>query len=794
VTRLKPWKHAIRTACLLSSLTLLSTTACTAGPSPEAGQDLPPGAEERPPETRQALAAGLAGRGADYVPRTRHLQDDGSATFTNRLILESSPYLLQHAHNPVDWHSWGDEAFETARRLGRPVLLSIGYSTCHWCHVMEEESFEDLEIAAFINANYVAIKVDREERPDIDAVYMSAVQMLTGGGGWPMTTWLTPDRQPFYGGTYFPPRDGDRGARAGFLTVLTELRRIYIEDPDGATQQAARITEQIRKRMTPAPGEGLPDGAALDAAYARFGEVFDPVEGGTSGAPKFPSNLPLRLLLRQHRRTGDPAALDMVTLTLNKMARSGMYDQVGGGFHRYATDAAWLVPHFEKMLYDNALLTLAYLEGYQVTGDEAYAEVVRDILRYVSREMTEDRGGFYSATDADSLVPGGKREEGWFFTWTPAEIRAVLPAEQAAVVEAYFGVTEAGNFEGRSILHVTRTLPETAAALGRSAVCARARFDAARTTLYEVRRERPAPALDRKVLTSWNGLMISAFARAGFVLNDPEYVGRASSAAKFVLSTMVVEGRLRRSYNEGSARHNAYLDDYAFLIAGLLDLYEATFDASWLDHAVRLQGQFDEHYADTEHGGYFMTSDDHEALLARQKPSYDGAEPSGNSVALMNLVRLEEFTADAQHGDNARKLMRGFGSQLSRFPASVTDMLVAVEFHLAPREVVIVGGTAAQATESLDAFLGVVRTTFSPNKVLAVVPSGGDVEALATSVPWVAGKVARDGKTTAYVCERGVCKLPTTSVETFRRQLENVAVPANGGTAGAPRTPKKIGG
>ena len=405
-----------------------------------AGAEPLPGAVAIEPELAAKLATAAAARPRDEV-RTRHRRDDGSPKYTNRLVLESSPYLRQHAHNPVDWHPWGDEAFEKAAREGKPVLLSVGYSTCHWCHVMEEESFEDEEIARYLNGNYIAIKVDREERPDLDAVYMSAVQALTGGGGWPMTVWLTPDRKPFYGGTYFPARDGDRGARIGFLTLLGRLRQAYAEQPDGIAEQAARLTRAIEQGLAPAPGAGGPGPGMLIEAARFYRERFDPVNGGLSGTPKFPGSLPVRFLLRHHRRTGDGESLRMAELTLEKMAAGGMYDQVGGGFHRYATDERWLVPHFEKMLYDNALLAIDYLEGFQATGRQEFADVARDILRYVERDMTSPDGAFYSATDADSLNPQtGEREEGWFFTWTPEEIEAVLGRARAAPALAWYAV------------------------------------------------------------------------------------------------------------------------------------------------------------------------------------------------------------------------------------------------------------------------------------------------------------------------------------------------------------------
>ncbi len=763
------WPATVALALLWAPLPL----TCSVAETPEAGAGRIgplPGAPEMSDELRRGLAGALAAKGAGYLPRTHHLREDGSPEFTNRLILETSPYLLQHAHNPVNWHPWGDEAFDAARRLGRPVLLSIGYSTCHWCHVMEEESFEDEEIAAFLNASYIPIKVDREERPDVDAIYMSAVQMLTGSGGWPMTTWLTPDRQPFYGGTYFPARDGDRGTSMGFLTMLREMKRVFDEQPDQVASRARQITDRIQEAMTPEEGAAQPAEESLVLALRSYKTTFDEVHGGRRQPPKFPSSLPLRLLLWRQARSGDPGLLEMARLTLRKMAAGGMYDQVGGGFHRYSTDAEWLVPHFEKMLYDNALLTVAYLEGYQLTGEKDFARVAREILRYVAREMTSPDGAFYSATDADSRNPKGEMEEGWYFTWTPAEIRAVIGEEAGRKFEAYYGVTASGNFEGRNILHVRRPLDEVALELGLTPERLAADLAAAREKLETARAARPAPLRDEKILAAWSGLLISAMARGGFVLDDPESVARARRAADFVLTRMRRDGRLLRSFKDGTARHAAYLDDYAAMIGGLLDLFEASGEPRWLREAKSLQLQLDQHYRDAAAGGYFMTADDHETLIAREKPAYDGAEPSGNSLALMNLFRLSELTGDERYRVAARQLARGFAGVLARRPTAVPEMLLALDFDLgSPKEIVIV--SAGRRPEAAP-FLDVLRRTFVPRKVLVVVAQAeGTAEELGELIPLVEGKVAREGRVTAYVCERGACKLPTSELDVFLEQL-----------------------
>ena len=741
-----------------------------------------PGAEPFETPLQERIRAAVAAQGEDYVPRTRHLHEDGSPRYTNRLIFESSPYLRQHAHNPVNWFPWGDEPFELAAELGRPVLLSIGYSTCHWCHVMEEESFEDEEIARYMNEHYIAIKVDREERPDLDAVYMSAVQALTGRGGWPMTTWLNAEREPYFGGTYFPARDGDRGTRTGFLTLLERLSEAYRERPDDVESRAKQIVANVRRDLQNAgsAGSGPASWAMVDTAVSELASAFDAERGGLQQAPKFPSTMPNRLLLRQHARTGDEQALEMARVTLSRMAEGGIYDQVGGGFHRYSTDGAWLVPHFEKMLYDNALLATTYVEAWQLTRDPLFRRVAREVLDYVAREMTSEEGGFYSATDADSLTPHGEREEGWFFTWTPAELAEVLDTEERRLVSAHYGVSDQGNFEGRTILHVARPLPGVAREFEWTLEKAEATRTAALAKLYSKRGRRPAPLLDDKILTSWNGLMISAFARAGFVFDAGEYTERARKAADLLLTSLRKEDRLLRSYREGVARHNAYLEDYAFLIAGLLDLFESTGESRWLDEAISLQRTLDALYGD-EKGGYFETSADHETLLAREKPGRDGAEPSGNSVALMNLLRLHELTTDDRYRATAERLLAAFHTTLTRAPRALNEMLLAVDFKLGrPREVVLIHDGAAK----LAPFLEVIRSEFLPRQVL-VHATETQAKTLAEQLPILKGKRAGSEGIMAYVCESGICALPTSDAERFRSQLTK---PVDGS-----QPPEKIG-
>ena len=721
------------------------------------------------PELRAKLHEATRAKGAAYVARTRHKEPDGSPTYVNRLVLETSPYLLQHAHNPVDWFPWGDEAFETARRLGRPVLLSIGYSTCHWCHVMEEESFEDEDIARAINDGYVAIKVDREERPDVDAVYMSAVQSLTGGGGWPMTVWLTPTKKPFYGGTYFPART--------LLPLLAKLRATYADDPSGVADTAARLVADIRRHMSPEPSATVPSAVSLDAASSLYRSRFDGDHGGMRGAPKFPSSLPVRFLLRDSRRAGGAAvSLRMATVTLERMSQGGVHDQLGGGFHRYSTDERWKVPHFEEMLYDNALLTLAYLEGYQATRRSDFAAVAMDILAYVARDMTSADGAFFSATDADSLDPKGRREEGWFFTWTQAELDGALGVQNARIIASYYGVTAKGDVDGRSVLHVARAAAEVGRELGISAASVERAVADARAPLLAARAKRPPPLRDEKVLTSWNALMISAHARAALALGDATYAQRAERAADFVLRTLSRGDRLLRTYNGGAAKLDAYLDDYAFLVAALLDLHEATGRFRWLTEAIRLDAVLEQHFEDKVSGGFFATSDDHEALLARDKPTYDGAEPSGGSVEALNLLRLHELTTRDVYRARAERCLASVGQTLATSPSSLSEMLLALDFASdVPKEIVIV---TPHERDEAEPFLAKLREVFLPNRVVVVVPEGPALDELASVVPLVSSKIARGGKVTAYVCERRTCELPTTDVDEFARQLRKRAGPA----------------
>lgn len=720
-------------------------------------------------------------------PRTRHVNVDGTPRYTNHLVGQTSPYLLQHLHNPVQWWPWGDEAFAEAKRRDVPVFLSVGYATCHWCHVMEEESFEDEDIAAVMNARYVCIKLDREERPDVDAVYMQALQALTGRGGWPMSVWLTPDaRQPFYAGTYFPPYDGRRGARMGFHTVLERLGDTWRDNREQIlTSAAALTTELVAGLAAAAPGDA-PGLAVVDALVAVTANKLDKRHGGVGSAPKFPSSTPLRALFRHSARTGTSAGRDMAVLTLKKMIEGGLFDQVGGGFHRYSTDDQWLVPHFEKMLYDNALLVPALLDAFQVTSDEAFATAARRTLSFIDDVLGTADGAFCAATDADSTTPSGTREEGFYFTWTPDELKTELHAagfvdDDIAVVAAAFDIG-AGNFSssleggsGRSIPWHKEPLTSVAKRWSRSLVDVTTVVDRARVVLLRARQERPAPLVDTKVIAAHNGLAIAAFARAGFVLDDEALTARGVRAFDAVLA------RLRRADGRVSRTVAApgLLDDHACLCRAAIDLFESTGEARFLDVALDLDRVLRERFEDREHGGFFVSADDGEALLAREKPDRDGAEPSGNSVHADNLVRLALLTDDDALRRRADTTMKAFGRLLQTAPQALAEMTSAIELDEAGREIVVV--VPAVVDDEGRQLLQVLRRRYIPARVL--VWSSGDDATLSARVPLARDRpalttVRADGQTgqkvTVYVCEGGACQLPVT---TSRALLEVLARP-----------------
>ncbi len=624
---------------------------------------------------------------------------------TNRLIHETSPYLLQHAHNPVDWYPWGEEAFQKARSENKLILLSVGYSACHWCHVMERESFENKDIAAIMNQHFVSIKVDREERPDVDGIYMQAVQALTGQGGWPMTVFLTPNGRPFYGGTYFPPRDRRYGGQVvpGFPRILLSMADAYENRREEVEEQANQIAEHLQQRSgSPFRHKGTTPGGTvplelLNTASKALAADFDPEHGGFGSAPKFPNTMSLELLLRisLHRLgqiTSKPTRpeLEIVETTLQHMANGGIYDQLGGGFHRYAVDTEWLVPHFEKMLYDNALLSRIYLHTYLVTNNPFYERIVEETLNYVIREMTSSEGGFYSTQDADS-----EGEEGKFFLWTPAEIEKALLPEDAPLFMQYYDVTSRGNFEGKNILHVEPDAQQVADDAHISLEELQASLQRSRKMLFKVREQRIRPGRDEKILTSWNGLMLRSFAEAGRYLNRPDYLNIAIANAEFLLRTVRPEGRLLRTYKDGRAHLKGYLEDYAFLADGLLALYEASFDPRWFAEARRLMDEAIQLFADEQNGGFFDTGSDHEALLSRPKEIMDNALPAGNSVATDVLLRLATFTGEDSYRQRAENYLHPLTDILIQHPQAFSHVLNALDFALSPvKEFAIMGDPA----------------------------------------------------------------------------------------------------
>jgi uncharacterized protein len=733
------------------------------------------------------------------------------AEHTNRLAREKSPYLLQHAHNPVDWYPWGEEAFAKARQESKPVFLSVGYSTCHWCHVMAHESFESEEVAAIMNREFVNIKVDREERPDVDRVYMTFVQATTGGGGWPMSVWLTPNLQPFVGGTYFPPED--RFGQPGFKKVLEKIAAAWKENHEMIAEQGAKIVDALRESQNAtATSAGKIDIIVFDTAYEQLSHTFDAQDGGFGSAPKFPRPVTLNFLSRFYAR--DPSspdgkrALEMDLVTLRKMAAGGMHDHLGGGFHRYSVDRCWHVPHFEKMLYDQAQLAVAFLDAFQITHDSQFESVARDILDYVARDMTSKEGGFFSAEDADSSVPvaaisdrrtnasqaeevssdahraplqKSEHAEGAFYVWTKKEIDAAL-GDAAEIFNFHYGVQTDGNapagsdpqgeFRGKNILIQRHTIAETAKHFRKSEDEIRQSLARSREKLLSIRTKRPRPHLDDKIIASWNGLMISAFARAAQVLGEPRYVGSATRAARFIRANLYNEKSklLFRNYREGRSEVEGFADDYAFVIQGLIDLYEASFDVEWLKFGVELQETQDRLFFDEKNGGYFSTTGRDKNVVLRMKDDNDSAEPAASSIAALNLLRLSQIRGDKELEERAKKTIGAFSPTLSRFPSAMPQMLVALDFSLSkPRQIVIAGKREAPETIAL---LGEVHRHFLPNKILLLADDADGQKYLGEKLEALRAMSMVKGKPAAYVCENFTCKAPVTEPKQLTELLK----------------------
>ncbi len=700
----------------------------------------------------------------------------------NRLINEKSPYLLQHADNPVDWYPWGEEAFAKAKKENKPIFLSIGYSTCHWCHVMEHESFENKDIAAKMNEYFVSIKVDREERPDIDNIYMTAVQTMTGSGGWPLTVLLTPDKKPFFGGTYFSPVA--KWGQPGLMDIMESVHAAWEKDPQQFLESSQSLTNALKERTqqnVKREGENVLLGEdVLTKSYFQYQDSYDSTFGGFGHSPKFPTSHNLSFLLRYWKRTGSSEALDMVEHTLKKMAEGGMYDHLGGGFHRYSTDHEWQVPHFEKMLYDQAILARTYLEAYQITKNEFYAGIAREIFDYVLRDMQYKDGGFFSAEDADSYDPDDAqatiKKEGAFYVWRDEEIITILGEDAAAIFNYHFGVEPSGNahsdphaeFTGKNIIYIEKNLEQTAEHFQMSLADTRARIKESKQKLFEVRNKRPRPYLDDKILVDWNGLMISSLAFGSKVLQDPKYSQAAEKAAQFIEKHLITkDDHLKHRYRDGDGSIEGMIEDYAFFIHGLLDLYETTFEVNYLKQALRLATNMIDLFWDEENGGFYFTADGAEELLFRSKEIYDGAVPSGNSFAALDLVRLYHLTLDDQWKSKFDALFQAFAKEIEARPSVYAQMMMALDFHFGPsQEIVIAGDPQDQMTKDM---VNKIYEFFLPNKVLILRPADTTAaKAIIEISPYVEHQGPLGGPT-AYVCENFMCKLPVKDVHQLEK-------------------------
>jgi uncharacterized protein YyaL (SSP411 family) len=700
----------------------------------------------------------------------------------NRLAAEQSPYLLQHKDNPVDWYAWGDVAFERARREDKPIFLSIGYSTCHWCHVMEHESFEHDQVAAVLNEHFVSIKVDREERPDVDRVYMTFVQATTGSGGWPMSVWLTPALAPFYGGTYFPPTA--RWGKPGFVDILGEIARVWREERDKVERSAASIVERLRSFAGGHKVSGVPGPERLEHVVDDFVAAFDRRRGGFGNAPKFPRPSELLFLLREHARTGEAEPLDMTLVTLRAMALGGMRDHIGGGFHRYSVDADWRVPHFEKMLYDQAQLVLAYVEGFQVTGDRFYADVALDTLEYVRREMTDPAGGFYSAEDADSVPPEHAADErphkleGAFYVWRDDEIGSIL-GQDAEAFRQRFGISPNGNapfdpqqeFVQKNLLYTARPLEDVARQTGTPVEAVVEALGRARQALFDARAARQRPHLDDKVLTAWNGLMIAAFARAARVVpGAASYVEPARAAALFIRERLWDSSArtLLRRYRQGNAAVEGYAEDYAYLVFGLLELFQADGDPAWLEWALALQRRQDELFWDPVEYGWFSTSGTDPSVLLRMKEEYDGAEPAASSVSAMNLLFLAHLVDDPALSERLEQTLNGFGARAGPSGRAAPLMLAALStYHAGVRQVIVTGDD-----RSMEPLLAAAYARYRPSTFVIPVRAAHR-QALSTMLPWTSAMEPGEGRAAAYVCRDFTCQAPTADAAELARHLES---------------------
>jgi uncharacterized protein YyaL (SSP411 family) len=683
------------------------------------------------------------------------------AKHTNRLIHETSPYLLQHAHNPVDWYPWGEEAFHKARSESKPILLSIGYSACHWCHVMERESFEDEKIAALMNDLFVNIKVDREERPDLDEIYMNAVQMLTGRGGWPMTVFLTPEGKPFYGGTYFPPED--RYGVPGFPRILAGVANAYREKPQDVEKSVGQILTALQRMSSSTESQQPFSPDIISRSAAALSRAYDADHGGLGNAPKFPNVGVYELFLRYYYASRDKRFLEMVTHTLAKMAEGGIYDHLGGGFHRYSVDEKWLVPHFEKMLYDNAQLVRIYAQAYRATREPLFKRVVDQTMAYLLREMLDQEGGFYSTQDADS-----EGEEGKFFVWTPEEVSEILDEEASEIFCRIYDVSEQGNFEGKNIPHPILTLEQASKFFRRDRGEIEALVTNAREALFREREKRIKPFRDEKVITSWNGLMLSGLAEAMKISPQPAYLEAANRNLQFIFAKLFNDGRLLHVYKNGQAKLAGYLDDYAFLAVGLLDLYETTLEAFALGRAIELADTMLREFRDENGGGFFYTGKSHEQLISRTKPVFDGSIPSGNALATQLLLRLHHFTGKDTYLQLAETALRSYYTAMESQPFGFAHMLCALDYYLEkPKEIVVVGNREDPKTAEL---VTQVHSMYLPNQTLQLIDPETSLE---TVSPLLKDKRQINGRPTVYICHQHTCSAPLTDSQALKNLLEN---------------------
>ncbi|MGB9936810.1 MAG: thioredoxin domain-containing protein [Methanobacterium sp.] len=696
--------------------------------------------------------------------------ETNKSKFKNHLANEKSPYLIQHVNNPVDWYPWDDEAFEKARKENKPVFLSIGYSTCHWCHVMAHESFEDPEIGRLMNDTFVSIKVDREERPDLDNIYMTVCQLMTGSGGWPLTIIMTPDKKPFFAGTYFAKESGY--GRPGLKDLILKIKELWNTKPQEVTASTDTLITALKQISETTSGDEL-DIKVIDACYEVLLGNFDNVYGGFGKAPKFPSAHNLLFLLRYWKRTGERPALDMTIETLDSMYNGGIYDHLGFGFHRYSVDQEWLVPHFEKMLYDQALISMAYIEAFQATGDEKYKNIALEIFEYVLRDMKSQEGGFYSAEDADS-----EGVEGKFYVWTKDEIIDVLGKEEGNLALKIYNITDEGNFHeeatgdetGTNILHLENCIEDIAEISHISKEHLRERMEKIRKTLFEHREKRIHPHKDDKILTDWNGLMIASLAKGAQIFGDKKYLKASIEAADFIINKMTRNKRIMHRFREGESAINGHLDDYAFMIYGLLELFEASFDSKYLEFALSLNETLFNYFWDEETGGFYFTPDDAEEVLVRKKEIYDGAIPSGNSIMMLNLLKLSQLIENEDIREKALKLEKAFSETIEKIPSGFTGFLCALDFRIGPSYAIIIAGN--KENEETQGILEVIRKNFIPNKTLVLNSEANESNMLYEFIPSIKQKKIQNNKTTAYICSEGSCKNPTSDLDTILKILE----------------------